>query len=128
MRFLSSPIDFAMLPLLILLTLGTGFMTKAQMALIGQEAPIKERGSVIATAQMFGAIGILIFTAVGGRLFDAWGPWAPFVLAGAYQSLLLIVGLVIRAVSPGRMPARPAAGDQSVLTNNASNARSRGTA
>lgn len=128
MRFLSSPIDFNMLPLLILLTLGAGFMTKAQMALIGQEAPIKERGSVIATAQMFGAIGILIFTVIGGRLFDAWGPWAPFVLAGAYQSLLLIFALVIRIVAPGRMPDRPARSAKTALTNNASNARSRGTA
>jgi MFS family permease len=100
MYFLSSPIDFAMLPLLIVLTLGTGFMVKAQMALIGQEAPVKERGSVIATAQMFGALGILIFTAIGGRLFDAWGPWAPFVLVGGYQALLLLVALAIRYLRP----------------------------
>ena len=77
MWFLSSPLDYNMLPLLALLTLGSGFMVKAQMALIGQEAPVRARGSIIATAQMFGAVGILIFTAIGGRIFDAWGPWAP---------------------------------------------------
>jgi len=102
MYFLTTPIDFKMLPLLILLTLGTGFMVKAQMALVGQEAPVKERGSVIATAQMFGAFGILVFTAIGGRLFDAWGPWAPFVLVGGYQSLLLIAALFVRFGAPGR--------------------------
>lgn len=100
MYFLTSPIDFAMIPLLILLTLGTGFMTKSQTALIGQEAPVKARGSVIATAQVFGAIGILIFTGTGGRLFDAWGPWAPFVLVGSYQVVLLFAAVVVRFTRP----------------------------
>jgi len=100
MYFLTSPIDFAMIPLLILLTLGTGFMVKAQTALIGQEAPVKERASVIATGQVFGAIGILFFTATGGRLFDSWGPWAPFVLVGSYQTVLLCVALVVRFTKP----------------------------
>ena len=101
MYIISSPIDFSMLPYMIVLTLGAGFMTKATMALIGQEAPVKERGSVIAMAQMFGAIGILVFTVVGGRLFDAWGPWAPFVIAGAYQGVLIFAGAVIRIFAPG---------------------------
>jgi hypothetical protein len=43
----------------------------------------------------------LILTVVGGRLYDAWGPWAPFVLAGAYQVVLLIVAIIIRIVAPG---------------------------
>ena len=110
MWFLTSPLDYTMIPLLALLTLGSGFMVKAQMALIGQEAPVRARGSVIATAQMFGAVGILIFTAIGGRIFDAWGPWAPFVAAGIYQSLLLIVALVIRIRAPGPAASISAAG------------------
>ena len=68
MYFLTSPLDMAMIPLLIVLTLGTGFMVKAAMALIGQEAPVRERSSVIAGSSMCGALGILVFTAVGGRL------------------------------------------------------------
>lgn len=99
MYFVTSPVDFAMLPLLIWLTLGTGFMVKAQMALIGQEAPVKQRGSVIATGQMFGAFGILVFTALGGRLFDAIGPWAPFAAVGVYQSALFFVALFVRSHS-----------------------------
>jgi len=108
MYFLTTPIDFAMIPLLILLTLGTGFMVKSQMALIGQEAPVKERGSVIATGQMFGAFGILVFTGIGGRVFDAWGPWAPFFLVGAYQAVLLGAALLVRFTTPARVmvPAR----------------------
>jgi len=103
MRWLTSPLDFDMIPLLILLTLGTGFMVKAAMALIGQEAPVAERSSVIAGSSVCGAFGILIFTAIGGRLFDAWGPWAPFMLAGAYQLVLLLIAIVIRVVAPGQV-------------------------
>ncbi|MEE4186269.1 MAG: MFS transporter [Gammaproteobacteria bacterium] len=99
MAMVSSPLESSMIPYLILLTLGTGWMVKAQMALIGQEAPVKERGSVISTAQVFGAIGILIFTAIGGRVFDAWGPAAPFVIVGAYQSVLLVAALAIRVTT-----------------------------
>jgi len=102
MGIITSPLDFAMIPYFVVISLGSGFMMKASLSLVGQEAPIRERGSVIATASMFGAIGILIFTKWGGILFDAWGPWAPFVLAGAYQFLLLFVAIVIRIVAPGR--------------------------
>ncbi len=111
MRFMSSPLDFAMIPLLVVLTLGTGFMVKAAAALIGQEAPVRERSSVIAGSSMCGAFGILVFTSIGGRLFDAWGPWAPFVLVGGYQLLLLVVAIIVRRVAPGVAPvARASSG------------------
>lgn len=115
MAFVTSPLDPAMIPYLILLTLGTGWMVKAQMALVGQEAPVRERGSVISMAQLFGALGILIFTAIGGRIFDAWGPWAPFVLVGSYQATLLVIAIIIRltTATQGTAPAgaRPRAAE-----------------
>jgi MFS family permease len=101
MGLITSPLDFAMLPYFIVLSLGSSFMLKSSLALIGQEAPPKERASVIATNSLFGALGILILTVVGGRLFDAWGPWAPFVIAGAYQAVLLVIAIVIRIIAPG---------------------------
>jgi MFS family permease len=101
MAFITSPLDFAMLPYFIVLSLGSSFMLKSSLVLIGQEAPVKERASVIATNSLFGALGILILTVVGGRLYDAWGPWAPFVIAGAYQAVLLVIAIVIRIVAPG---------------------------
>jgi MFS family permease len=84
-------------------------MVKAAMALIGQEAPVRERSSVIAGSSVCGALGILTFTAIGGRLFDAWGPWAPFVLAGGYQAVLLVATVIVRLLAPGpaRSEARP---------------------
>jgi MFS family permease len=102
MGIITSPLDFAMAPYFIVISLGSGFMMKSSLSLVGQEAPIAERGSVLATSGMFGAIGILIFTKWGGVLFDEWGPWAPFVLAGAYQTVLLVVAVIIRITAPGR--------------------------
>jgi MFS family permease len=107
MGIISSPLDFNMVPFFIVISLGSGFMMKSSISLIGQEAPIRERGSVIATASMFGAVGILVFTKWGGILFDAWGPWAPFVLAGAYQSVLLVVAVAIRIAAPGQPAPKP---------------------
>ncbi|MAF83906.1 MAG: MFS transporter [Gammaproteobacteria bacterium] len=102
MSVITSPLDFAMVPFFVVLALGSSFMMKSSLSLVGQEAPIRERGSVFAMNSISGAIGILVFLAVGGRLFDAWAPWAPFVLAGAYQALLLVVAIAIRLVAPGR--------------------------
>ena len=101
MGIITSPLDFAMIPYFLIISLGSSFMLKASLGLIGQEAPPRERGSVIAMNSWFGALGILIFTVVGGRLFDAWGPWAPFVIAGVYQVFLLIAAIIIRIVAPG---------------------------
>lgn len=107
MGFITSPLDFAMVPFFIIISMGSGFMMKASLSLVGQEAPMRERGSVVAMAGMFGAVGILIFTKWGGILFDAWGPWAPFVIAGAYQVVLLAVAFVVRIVAPGRAAPKP---------------------
>ena len=101
MGIITSPLDFAMAPYFIVIALGSGFILKASLALVGQEAAPKERGAIIATSGAFGALGILILTLIGGRLFDAWGPWAPFVIAGAYQAVLLVAAIIVRIVAPG---------------------------
>ena len=102
MYFLTTPLDFSMWPFFMIISLGSSFMMKSSLSLVGQEAKPAERGSVIAMNSMCGAIGILLFTVIGGRLFDAVEPWAPFVLAGAYQVILLVVAVVVRFVAPGR--------------------------
>ncbi len=101
MGIITSPLDYAMIPYFIILSFGSSFMIKASIALVGQEAPPKERGALIATNATFGAAGILVLSFVGGRLFDAWGPWAPFVIAGSYQSILFLAAIVVRIYAPG---------------------------
>jgi MFS family permease len=102
MVFITSPLDFAMTPFFLIIALGSSFMMKASLSLVGQEASVDERGSIIGMSSMCGAIGIMVFSVVGGRIFDGIAPWAPFVLAGGYQALLLIAAVIIRFVAPGR--------------------------
>ncbi|MFW2403904.1 MAG: MFS transporter [Gammaproteobacteria bacterium] len=106
MAVITSPLDFAMVPYFIVISLGSSFMMKASLSLVGQEAKVAERGSVLAMFGMCGAVGILVFTKWGGIAFDEWGPWAPFVMAGAYQAVLLVVALIVRVVAPGRAAPR----------------------
>jgi len=98
---ISSPLEMSAMPYLMLMTLGSGCMVKASLALVGQEAPASQRGSVIAFNSFCGAIGILIFSAVGGRLFDSIGPWSPFLMLAIYQALLFIIAVVLRVNAPG---------------------------
>lgn len=107
MALITSPLDFAMVPFFIVISLGSSFMMKSSLSLVGQEAKKAERGSVMAMFSMCGAIGILIFTKWGGMAFDAWGPWAPFLAAGLYQAVLLVAAIVIRIVAPGRPAPNP---------------------
>ncbi len=110
MGIITSPLDFAMMPFFIILTLGTSGMVVASLGLIGQEAAPAERGSVIAMNSLFGAIGILVLTWGGGRIFDSIGPSAPFVVAGLVQGVLLIAAIIIRIVSPGETVIEPGRG------------------
>ena len=102
MRLIDSPLELSAMPYLMLLTLGSSCMLKASLSLVGQEAPPQQRGSIIAFSSMCGALGILFFTWVGGRLFDNWAPWAPFFVAGAYQAVLFLVALGVRVIAPGQ--------------------------
>jgi len=106
MALITSPLDFKMMPFFIILTLGSSSAIMASIALVGQEAPPKERGAVIGVNGMFGALGILIFSYYGGIWFDEWRPAAPFIVIGLVQAALLLVALVIRLKAPGHIPAK----------------------
>jgi MFS family permease len=72
--------------------LGIGEMSGilASQALIGQVAPERGRGAVIGVFTLCGSIGILIAANVGGQLFDAWRPSAPYIIMGIASGLLCI--------------------------------------
>lgn len=76
----------------------------ASQALIGQEAPAKERGAVIGFFSGSGAVGILVAMSVGGILFDKWMLTGPFVFVGALNFCIFIFALIVRMKSPGMMP------------------------
>lgn len=76
------------------ITLGIGqiSVTLSSNTLVGQESPPELRGAVVGTFSVCGAAGILFVTSVGGRLYDAISPTAPFVMIGALNGLLGLAG------------------------------------
>lgn len=111
MWFVSSPLDFTMLPYFILLAIGQISVMAASVTLVGQEAAPEERGAIVSMNGFFGAIGIFLAFAIGGRLFDAYGPAAPFVMVGLLQIVLCIAAILVRLLAPGAAPRpRPARG------------------
>jgi MFS family permease len=101
MGFITSPLDDAMWPAFALLSIGQGSAIIASVTLVGQEASPAERGTVIATNGWFGAVGILIASLLGGYLFDAVGPWGPFVMIGAFQAGVFAFAVFVRFTAPG---------------------------
>jgi MFS family permease len=75
--------------------LGIGEMSGilASQALIGQVAPERGRGAVIGVFTLCGSLGIFFAALVGGTLFDAWRPSAPYVVMGAVSGLLCLLAL-----------------------------------
>jgi len=104
--FIDNPLDRAYLPVFALIGIGQISCLLTSQALIGQEAPAQKRGAVVGAFSWCGAIGIMAFAAVGGRLFDSFSPAAPFMLVGAGTAAVMLAGIVVRLKSPGRMPAR----------------------
>jgi predicted MFS family arabinose efflux permease len=90
-----------MLPWFILLSVGQISAICASVTLVGQEARAEERGAIIAMNGFFGALGIFLAFAIGGRLFDAYGPSAPFIMVGAVQAVLFVGAIMIRVAAPG---------------------------
>jgi MFS family permease len=102
MAWVTSPLDYRMLPLFGLLSIGSASAIAASVTLVGQEAPVRERGAIMGANQLCGATGMMVTFTVGGWLFDIWWP-APFVMAGVLQIVLCLVAIVIRLRAPGRV-------------------------
>jgi len=84
--------------------LGVGEMSGilASQALIGQVAPLKGRGAVIGVFTLSGSLGILFAAALGGYLFDAWRPSAPYIVMGGVSGLLCIAAIYTYIVTQRR--------------------------
>jgi len=71
--------------------------------LISAEAPARARVAVIGMFNVFGALGIIVSVGVGGRLFDAFQPAAPFVFIGLITLPVVLFALIVRWKAPGPM-------------------------
>ncbi|ARN73391.1 MFS transporter [Oceanicoccus sagamiensis] len=101
---IDNPLESAAIPIFIVMGIGQISAFLGGTILIGQEAPKSERGSVVGMFNVFGAVGILVATGIGGRMFDQIGPAAPFVLIGMANFLLVFAGLYVRKKAPGFVP------------------------
>ena len=104
MILVDDPTQPKVLPLMMLLGVGQISAFFGSQALIGQEAPLAERGAVVAGFNMSGAVGILFCSFVGGYLFDAIDPRATFIMVGIINAVVCILAVLVRLKAPGRMP------------------------
>jgi len=106
MWLVDDPLSNDALPFIVLLGFGQISAFFGATTLIGQEAPRRSRGTVVGAFNMCGAIGIFVASGLGGRLFDAVGPAAPFALIGFFNALVFLAAIVVRIKSPGHIPSR----------------------
>ncbi len=104
--FVDDPTALGAIPIFILLGVGQISAFLGSATLLGQEAPALTRGSVVGVFNSCGAVGILVASVIGGRLFDTVGPSAPFVLVGVFNGLVLLAAIAVRIRSPGATGAR----------------------
>jgi MFS family permease len=102
LAMIGNPLDSWSIIFFVLLGIGQISSFLGAQSLIGQEAPKAERGSVIGVFNISGAIGILLITGIGGRLFDGISPKAPFLIVGAVNALVMLGGIYVQYKTPGK--------------------------
>ena len=100
MGMIEDPLANTVFAAAILLGLGEGACIMASIALIGQNAPAKTRGSVIGTFTACGATGMLIASGVGGFLFDNWMYTGPFLFMGMINAGVLLFAIYVKLRYP----------------------------
>jgi len=95
--FVGDPLAMVSLPFFVLLGIGQISAFLAAQTVISKEAPADMRGSVIGVFNFCGAVGILVLSVLGGWLFDAVGPWAPFFAVGILNGVIALLSLGLHA-------------------------------
>lgn len=96
LTLIGNPLDPGSSIFFVLLGIGQISAFLGSQSLIGQEAPRAARGSVIGAFNISGAVGILVITMAGGRLFDGLSPKAPFLIVGVINLLVMALGIFVR--------------------------------
>jgi len=86
----------AAIPFVLILGVGMSSTILAATVLLGQEAPKEIRGSAFGMQAFFGAVGILLLSFLGGRLYDSINPNAVFYMITAANAAVLVVALAVR--------------------------------
>jgi MFS family permease len=94
----------AIYPLLCVIGLGEIGMIVTSLSLVTSDAYVSPdiRGSVAGCYSLFGGLGLLILTRVGGALTEVWVDSAPFFVVGVLAGLICLIGFVVELVSTKR--------------------------
>ena len=98
------PTATAAIPALVMLGVGEFSAIMVGQALVAQEAPVDNRGSVLGLFAFCGAAGLLSLSYIGGQMFDNIGPGAPFVFVGCINGLIMIFALIVRFKTGAKSP------------------------
>ncbi len=96
MGLLADPFSGIAIPVAMVLGMGEISVLIAAGVLVGQDAPIRIRGTVIGVFSIMGSAGITFATFVGGIAFDRIGPGAPFLMMGILNGALLVAAVWLR--------------------------------
>ena len=105
---IEDPLALEAIPYFLLLGVGQISAFFGATTLISHEAPKLQRASVIGMFNMSGAVGILVTSVIGGRLFDIYGGAAPFALVGLFNACVCVMAIFVRIKSPGYIPSAAA--------------------
>ena len=99
------PLARSTIPVAVLLGMGEISMIVAGGALLGQEARATLRGTIVGVFNLFGALGIVVVSYVGGLVFDSMGRSMPFTMMGFLNGALLLAALAVRMRAGTPVPA-----------------------
>ncbi|MDH2427245.1 MFS transporter [Sphaerisporangium sp. TRM90804] len=104
----SDPLGTGMIVVAVLIGVGEIAGITTAGPLLAQQVPAEVRGSAFGVHTLCGAAGIMIVSALGGVLYDAWRPAGPFVVSGVFGLLVVALGLAVRRRVVPRAEADPA--------------------
>ncbi len=110
MSFVDDLLSVRSIPFLCMLGAGQISAFWGATTLIGREAPKASRGTVVGAFNLSGVLGIMVFVALGGLLYDKYGPSAPFIMVGC-ANLLVMAAAGLLALKESR-DAAAAAGSE----------------
>lgn len=102
--FSPDPLALIFIPAALLLGMGEAAAILSGAAVVGQEAEENIRGAVIGLFNFCGSIGTLTIVVIGGFIFDAWMPGAPFVMVGIINLLVMTGAILVRRSTGYRSP------------------------
>lgn len=91
--FIDNPFGGQMMVSAMLIGMGEVGCIITSGVLISQQSPEHNRGAIIGTFNLSGAVGILIASVAGGWLFDHWREPGPFVVFGVLALMMMVMAV-----------------------------------